>query len=151
MGTSINVAGVTFANSDGENRQNILRNFGFGYRYAILKQTVFDGERAVEIWVDSKHIGYIPKKELDNPLSFSPILLAQICCNEENDMYYVVLSEPVYPSEYTIKKVQAFCDAYHYPMPNIMDERVFAQYPYMCCNDVYDDAYSFKRTGVLAT
>lgn len=130
MGNSIKVAGVTFANPDGENRQNILRDFGYGYRYAILKQTVFDGERAVEVWVDSKLIGYVPKKELDNPLSFSPILLAQICCFEEDDLHYVILSEIIPPTDETLSSTRTFCEQHSLPMPSIQDERAFALYPY---------------------
>lgn len=97
--STINVAGVTFANPDNENRQEILKNLGFGYHYAILQQTTFENERAVEVWVDSKLIGYVPRKELNNPMSYEAILIVQICLNEESGTFYAVLS-PIEPLSY---------------------------------------------------
>ena len=94
---SISVAGVTFSNENGESRQKILRDFGFGFRYALLRQTTYEHERAVEVWVDSKMVGYIPKKRLDDPLSYKELLRAQILYLEQEDIYYVELTDPDTP------------------------------------------------------
>lgn len=130
MGDYIKIAGVTFDNPDGENRQDILRNFGFGYRYAILKQTVFENERAVEVWVDSKLIGYIPRKELDNPLSYRDLLLAQIMYFEEKDIYCAEVSEIQHPDAQDTAKIMTFCNERNLTPPFIADKRVYGMFIY---------------------
>ena len=125
MSDTINVAGVTFVNPDGEERQKILQNFGFGYRYAILQETTFEGERAVEVWVDSKLIGYIPRKELNNPLSRMNLLVAQICYYEEKDIYCATLSPVEEPSTAACYVMQAYCEKNHISPPTVIDTRAF--------------------------
>lgn len=88
----IKVAGVTFPNNDGESRQEILKQIGFGFKTAILKQTTFEGERAVEVWIDGKQVGYIPRKELNDPMSYFTELTAQIMYFEREDIIFVELS-----------------------------------------------------------
>lgn len=123
--STINVAGVTFANPDNESRQEILKNLGFGYHYAILQQTTFENERAVEVWVDSKLIGYIPRKELGNPMSYEAILIVQICYNEETDTFYAVLS-PIRPLNFEqMNEISEFFKN-HYPDKAIVfDKRAY--------------------------
>ena len=89
----IKVAGVTFCNNDGQSRQEILKQIGFGWATAYLKQTVYNGERAVEVWIEEKQIGYIPKTALNNKLSYYDSLSALILYFEEKDIYYVELYE----------------------------------------------------------
>jgi len=125
MNNCIKVAGVTFNNPDGESRQTILRNLGFGYHYAILKQTTYDGERAVEVWSDSKFIGYVPKTQLTSPLSYENLLLVQILYYEEKNIYYAELSELQQPSEAEIAQMKLFCQTNKLAMPP-MDRRAFA-------------------------
>lgn len=124
MDDYIKVAGVTFDNPDGESRQTILRKLGFGYRYAILKQTTYDGERAVEVWTDSKFIGYVPKAQLDNALSYASILLVQILYYEEKNIFCAELSELQTPSDAEIAQMKLFCRNNKLAMPP-MDKRAF--------------------------
>lgn len=88
------IAGVTFRNSNGESRQEILKNLGFGWKLADLKQTTFNGERAVEVWIDGKHVGYIPKTDLNSEFSHYAALDALILYYEEKDIYYAELYKP---------------------------------------------------------
>lgn len=124
MDDYIKVAGVTFDNPDGESRQTILRKLGFGYRYAILKQTTYDGERAVEVWTDSKFIGYVPKAQLDNALSYASILLVQILYYEEKNIFCAELSELQTPSDAEIEQMKLFCRNNKLAIPP-MDKRAF--------------------------
>lgn len=126
MLNEITVAGVTFDTNDGESRQKILENFGFGYRYAILVQTTYENERAVEVWIDGKHIGYVPKKYLTEQISYESILLAQICYSQEIGHYYVTLSRITPPTIDDIHEMQIACITYGIPMPLIQDRRAYA-------------------------
>ena len=128
MDNYIKVAGVTFTNENGESRQEILKNFGFGYRYAILKQTTFDGERAVEVWVDSKLIGYVPKTQLNNPLSYEELMLVQIMYYEEKDIYCAEISAIQHPDEQDVAKIRAFCTEKGLDIPYISDKRVYGMF-----------------------
>lgn len=128
MDNYIKVAGVTFANEDGESRQEILKDFGFGYRYAILKQTTFDGERAVEIWVDSKLIGYVPKTQLNNPLSYEELMLVQIMYYEEKGIYCAEISAIQRPDEQDVAIIRAFCTEKGLDIPYIADKRVYRMF-----------------------
>jgi len=129
----INVAGVTFANSDGEHRQDILKNLGFGYYNAVLKQTTFENERAVEVWINDKQVGYIPRSELDNQLSFSPALFAQIYLYKEKDIYCVTLSEFITPSYDLQHDMNTYCAAKGLPMP-INDVRAYSLFTFQMNN-----------------
>ena len=68
---TFHVAGVTFDNEDGTNRQKILRALRFGDEpYAApsglndvqIIDTFYDGELAYEVHVNDYQIGYVPKK-----------------------------------------------------------------------------------------
>lgn len=87
------VAGVTFPNPDGESRQEILKNIGFGFFTANLVQTTFENERAVEVWIQGKQVGYVPRADLDNPMSYKQTLKAQILFFDAKGIYHVDLSE----------------------------------------------------------
>ena len=91
----IKVAGVTFSNDDDESRQKILKNIGIGSNTADLKQISFRGERAVEVWIEGKLVGYIPKTELNNTLSYCSKLAALVLYFKKGStgIYYVELSE----------------------------------------------------------
>lgn len=130
MDDHIKVAGVTFDNPDGESRQTILRKLGFGYRYAILKQTTFDGERAVEVRISGKLIGYVPKTQLGNPLSHEEELTALVSCyskGDGKDKYYVTLSAREVPTSKEYAYMKKCCLAAKKPMP-AYDKRAYAQY-----------------------
>ena len=125
MKNTIKVAGVTFNNDNGESRQEILKNIGIGWKTARLKQTTFDGERAVEIRVGGKLIGYVPKTQLNNPLSTAEELTAFIgVCKHK---YYAVLSEREAPSGAEYAYMKKLCLAAKKIMP-AYDRRAYAQY-----------------------
>lgn len=128
MDNYIKIAGVTFENPDGESRQKILKDFGFGYRYAILKQTTFENERAVEVWVDSKLIGYVPRTQLSNPLSYEELMLVQIMYFEEKDIYCAEISPIQHPDEQDIAKITTFCSERCLDIPYIADKRVYGMF-----------------------
>lgn len=67
------VAGTTFKNADGSDRQKILRHIKFrdepyaeeGTRlYAEIKETTFNGETAFIVLVNDYQIGFVPKKSI---------------------------------------------------------------------------------------
>lgn len=95
MNEVLKVAGVTFPNDDGESRQEILKSLGFGWKLAELKQTTYDGERAVTVWVDGKQIGWVAKDQLGSPLSYEKYLNAQILYFEQKDLIFAELSKPL--------------------------------------------------------
>lgn len=121
----ISVAGVTFTNNDGTKRQDVLKKLGFGYKLAYLVQTTFEGERAVEVRIDNALIGYIPRKHLSDPISYSASLLAQIAYNDVADNYYVILSPIEPPDREEIVKTTAYCREHNITMPVIFDKRVY--------------------------
>lgn len=89
----IKIAGVTFTNPDGESRQDILKSLGIGYHDATVKQTIFENERAVEVWCNDKQVGYIPKINLDDPFIYeNRTAVLQICFNEDLGIYHGILS-----------------------------------------------------------
>lgn len=120
----MHVTGVTFNNPDHESRQDILKAFGIGYHYAILKQITFDDERAVEVWINSKLVGYVPKQNLSDEISYSEILCAQIAYNEDSHIYHINLSpiEPLNDAQYS--QLTAF-SAGHPEYNLIADKRSF--------------------------
>lgn len=126
MNEYIKVAGVTFPNDDGESRQTILKNIGFGFHYALLNQTTYDNERAVEIWCDGKMVGYIPKIELTNPLSYAEILILQVLYFEEKGIYCAELSERQEPTDEETKRVIEICNEKKLKMPIVVDKRAYA-------------------------
>lgn len=123
----IKIAGVTFDNNNGENRQSILRSLGFGFFSASLVQTTFEDERAVEVWVNGKQIGYIPRAELNNPMSLRRELVCQVFFFEEKDIYYAELTEFQPVSETEILRMRQFCQLHRTEMP-INDFRAYAAF-----------------------
>lgn len=126
----ISVAGVTFANNDGTKRQDILRKLGFGYRLAYLVQTTFENERAVEVRIGNELVGYIPRKHLSDPISYSVSLLAQIAYNDVSGNYYVILSPIEPPDGEEIAKTTAYCREHNITIPVISDKRVYQMLRY---------------------
>lgn len=126
----ISVAGVTFANDDGMNRQDILKQLGFGYRLARLIQTTYNDERAVEVRVNDSLIGYIPRKNLADPISYSDTLLMQVLLNEQSGVYYALLSPITPPDTEEINKTSEFCRQHNLEMPSIFDKRVYQMLRY---------------------
>lgn len=121
----ITVAGVTFANPDGEKRQDILKSLGFGYKYATLVQTTFQNERAVEVWIDAKLVGYIPRKHLNDPISYSEMLFAQIAFSNEIGNYYVILS-PLEPPDIDEQIATCeYCSKHQKELPIVFDKRAY--------------------------
>lgn len=132
MNSSFNVAGVTFCNEDGESRQEIIKNIGCIYNLATLVQTTYKNERAVEVHINGKKIGYVPKTELNNPLSYSPTLLAEISVFEENSeqkkIYYVKLREIIKPTDKQTSAMLSFCRTHNLRVPDIADSFVYKAY-----------------------
>ena len=122
---SIKVAGVTFNNDNGESRQEILKGFGIGWKTVRLKQTVYNGERAVEVRVNGKLVGYVPKTQLTNPMSRADELTGFIgVCKHK---YYMVLTEREIPSSAEYAYMKKLCLNAKKPMP-AYDRRAYAQY-----------------------
>ena len=125
MKDSIKVAGVTFSNPDGENRQDILKTLGLGWKTARLKQTTFENERAVEIRVSGKLIGYVPKNQLTNPLSYETELTVFIgICKHK---YYAIAMPRETPSGAEYALMKKLCMKAKIAMP-AYDKRAYAQY-----------------------
>jgi len=67
---SFRVAGTTFSNEDGENRQDILRHLKFGDApwaddpedlLATFEETSIDGRQAFAVLVNGYQVGFVPK------------------------------------------------------------------------------------------
>ncbi len=115
MKNKMKVAGVTFCNNNGVSRQEILKAIGIGFKTAKLRQTVFEGERAVEVRIGGLLIGYIKKMQLSNQLSYERELTAYIGCM--NNKYYCELTERERPSSVEYQAMKAFCYQNSMPMP----------------------------------
>ena len=132
MKNTIRVAGVTFSNPDGRNRQEIIRNLGIGWKTVKLKQTTFDCERAVEVRCSGHLIGYIPKTQLGNPLSHEEELTARIeyysgKSVDDTGKWCVILSARDVPSSKEYAYMKQLCRAAKLPMP-AYDKRAYASY-----------------------
>ena len=132
MKSTIKVAGVTFNNPDGRDRQSIIRNLGTGWKTAKLKQTTFEGERAVEVRISGHLVGYIPKTQLGNPMSTADELTALVEYypgKHVNDTgkWHVTLSERIVPSRQEYAYMKKLCRDAKLPMP-AYDRRAYAQY-----------------------
>lgn len=132
MKNTIKVAGVTFANPDGRNRQAIIRNLGLGWKTVKLKQVTFENERAVEVYCGKQLIGYIPKAQLGNPLSYEKELTAIIEYYpgkhvDDIGKWHVTLSARETPSAKEYAYMRKLCRAANLPMP-AYDRRAYASY-----------------------
>lgn len=125
----IKVAGVTFNNPDGTSRQKILSSF-VGWRTAKLHETVFtpengEPERAVEVCINGNLIGYIPRAQLDNPMSYQSELTVLVSMYK--DKYYAVLYPRIVPSSKEYATMKRICTQLHRPMP-AYDRRAYMSY-----------------------
>lgn len=132
MKNTIRVAGVTFANEDGRNRQEIIRNLGTGWKTAKLKQTKFDGERAVEVRISGHLVGYVPKTQLSNPLSYKGELTALVeyypgKLVDDTGKWHITLFERATPSAKEYAYMKKLCAEAKRPMP-AYDSRAYASY-----------------------
>jgi len=132
MKNTIRVAGVTFSNPDGTNRQDILKGLGIGWKTAKLKQTTFEGERAVEVRINGHLVGYVPRTQLSNPLSSMTELTAMVeyypAKKANGDgKWYVTLSERIRPSSAEYGLMKKLCAEAKLPMP-AYDTRAYAGY-----------------------
>ena len=132
MKSTIKVAGTTFVNKDGVNRQDIIHNLGTGWKTAKLKQTTYDGKRAVEVRIAGQLIGYVPKTQLGNPLSHESELTAFVDYYppkniNDDGKWYVVLSERSVPSSAEYAYMKKLCIKAGRPMP-AYDKRAYASY-----------------------
>lgn len=125
MKNSIKVAGVTFNNEDGTSRQELLALIGRGFRTAKLKQTEYEGERAVEVRINGKMVGYVPRTQLTNPLSFEQELTAYV--DIYKNKFFVELTPRVRPSSKEYVTMKTLCAKAGKPMP-AYDRRAYAQY-----------------------
>lgn len=129
--SSTTVAGVTFANPDGESRQEIIKQILNKqiFHTAILKETTFENERAVEVWIENKQIGYIPRKELSNAISYFRELTAFLMYSKEHDTYHVTLYAPLPCSDYEQKRMRNICSQLKTSQP-INDQRAYNLFYY---------------------
>lgn len=129
MKNTIKVAGVTFSNDNGVNRQKIIAVLGAGWKTAKLKQMMFNGERAVEVRIDGLLVGYVPKTQLKNPMSNERELTAFIECYNKKGVnkWYVTLSERETPSGKEYAYMKKLCYQANIPMP-AYDRRAYAAY-----------------------
>ncbi len=125
MKDSLKVAGVTFANPDGTNRQNIIKAIGVGFKTAKLRQTVFNGERAVEVRIGGALVGYVSKTQLTNPMSFEKELTAFV--DYSHSKYHIQLTMREKPSGAEYAAMKALCLKAGKPMP-AYDHRAYMQY-----------------------
>lgn len=125
MKNSIKVAGVTFANPNGKNRQEIIANLGRGFKTAKLKEVDYEGERAVEVRISGWLVGYVPKTQLGNPLSHADELTA--CIDIYKNKYFILLTERSVPSAKEYATMKRLCLQAKRPMP-AYDRRAYAQY-----------------------
>lgn len=132
MKDTIKIAGVTFSNPDGTNRQTILRNLGLGWKTAKLKQAIYDGKRAVEVYCSGHLIGYVPKTQLSNPLSNSNelTLLIEYYPGKSVDdvgVWHGTLSTRETPSCREYAYMKKLCKDAKLPMP-AYDKRAYQCY-----------------------
>lgn len=132
MKDTIKVAGVTFNNPDGTNRQDIIRSLGLGWKTAKLKQTTFDDERAVEVRISGKLIGYVPRTMLSNPLTELDELTALVEYYpgkkiSDTGKWHVTLSKRIVPSSKEYAYMKKLCLNAKMPMP-AYDRRAYASY-----------------------
>lgn len=131
MKSTIKVAGVTFANENGANRQDIIRAIGAGWKTAKLKQVVFEGERAVEVRIDGHLVGYVPKVQLTNPLSYERELTALVerysKTPDDIGKWHITLSAREVPSSKEYAYMKKLCRDAGFAMP-AYDRRAYANY-----------------------
>lgn len=59
---SFNVAGVTFRNKDGEERQEIIERLHVGCEYNVrIERYTYNGEPAYYVYINSKVVGNVPR------------------------------------------------------------------------------------------
>ena len=59
---SFNVAGVTFRNKDGEERQEIIERLHVGCEYNVrIERYTYNGEPAYYVYINSKIVGNVPR------------------------------------------------------------------------------------------
>lgn len=128
MKDSIKVAGVTFDNPNGINRQTIIANIGKGWRTARLRQTTFEGNRAVEVRIDGLLVGYVPRTMLGNPLSNAKELTAYVdFYGDKSGKWFITLYERIAPSGKQYAYMKKLCLETKRTMP-AYDERAYAAY-----------------------
>lgn len=139
--TMLNAAGVTFSNPDGEKHQDILYKLASKQRFYVaeLKETTFDGKRAVEVWIENKLIGYIPKPYLMCAISRFYKLTAMLDCYQEKNIWFVRLSIPQLPTSEQKAAMQYLCEENAYEAP-IDDIRAYEAFYH---EHGIDDAYRY--------
>lgn len=132
MKDTIRVAGVTFNNPDGTSRQELIRNLGTGWKTAKLRQTEYEGERAVEVRISGHLVGYIPKTQLGNPMSEQSELTALIEYypgkkTNDSGKWHITLSERIVPTAKEYAYMKKLCINAKLPMP-AYDRRAYSSY-----------------------
>lgn len=127
--TSINTAGVTFSNQDGQKRQDIICELASKQRFyeADLKETTFNSMRAVEVWIKGKQIGYVPATYLMCAISRFYKLTAEINYYRDKNIWFVTLSMPQSPTPSQKNAILNFCQANGFETP-IDDIRAYAEF-----------------------
>lgn len=128
MKEKINVAGVTFTNTNGTIRQNILKSMSATFQTARLKTVDFvndkgQTEKAIEVYISGYQVGYIPKNQLNNPLAEQTELTAFIAyCKGK---YYCELTARQVPSAKEYAYMKHICIKSKKTMP-AYDTRAYA-------------------------
>lgn len=124
----LNVAGVTFKNDDGTERQDILKVlYGLPAHITIaqLIETTYDGERAVKV-IDEKskmNIGWIKKTDLKNHPTLPEKMTATI--DFYQDKFFAVLDEYQQPSQKLYHAVKDIWTEKKLSKPAVYEARVY--------------------------
>ncbi|GHU58484.1 hypothetical protein AGMMS49975_25120 [Clostridia bacterium] len=130
----LKVAGVTFRNSDGEPRQNILKNFGEDSYLTInlRKETYFNPETNMpELAIacieknTKKQIGYIHRSDIDPEILKLRQLTGLVGLYE--DVYYCELARQQAPDSEMYNSIKKICEAKCLQIP-AYDVRAYIQF-----------------------
>jgi hypothetical protein len=134
MKETLKTAGVTFANPDGESRQEILKSFGDGTFITVnlIKQTYFNPQTKIpELAIacfeknTKKQIGYIPKADIEPEIIKMRQLTGYV--SVFNDTYYCVLTKQQEPDTKMYSDMKQFCENIHLKPP-AYDTRAYIQF-----------------------
>lgn len=131
--TSLKIAGVTFSNPDGENRQEILKGIGKGWKTFKLVPGMFTdpetgkSEKCIRVYEKNtrKQVGFIAKKDLNAELAAEKTLSGFV--GEYKGKYHIEVSAEQKPSSNAYWTVKTICQKNGYVMPSY-DKRAYAEF-----------------------
>lgn len=117
------IAGVTFANDDGESRQDIIASLP-AFITCELIPTYYDNQFAIKVREETtkKIIGWIPKENLDSNLAKYRILTGTV--EKTKNTWHVVAYPAIEPTVKQCKLVKLVCDVMRIPKP-AYDKRAY--------------------------